>query len=442
MTAVPALIAVVAISVAALACGSRSDPPRGAGGEDVSAAHCRAPYSASSPWNTPIGPVPAYGSPDAIGKAAIGTISSDPTQYTYPVYEVDRPARSQPVRLAGWYSDVSAGGRRLRTTRDATVNIPIPDGAAPAAGSDAQIIVVDRETGDEWGIWRAERTADGTWRGENAYHYNVGWDGVPPRSRADRPFVSRGAGVPYLAGLVRPCELRQGRIEHALAFAYDHASPRHVFPATKSDGKGTVARDLPEGSRLQLDPALSERDIEAWGCIGPCLVIARALQRYGMYVIDNAGRPKIMLEYEGTARWDGLVTSETVSPIPDSAFKLVASCTRVGTPGKDDLRGTPRRDVICGRDGDDRLVGGRGGDVLHGGGGDDVLQGGPGTDRLDGESGRDRLRAGPGPDVLIGGLGRDTVDAADGARDRVFGHRSEDSLRLDRGVDAFEPPAP
>src|SRR5688500_2643415 len=238
MTAVTALIAPAVISVAVLACGSSSNAPRDVGGEDVSAAHCRAPYSASSPWNTPIGPAPAYGSPDTIRKAAIGTISSDPTQYTFPVYEVDSRARRQPVRLAGWYSDVSAGGRRLRTSSETTVNIPIPDGAVPAAGSDAQIIVVDRETGDEWGIWRAERAADGTWRGENAYHYNVGWDGVPPRSRNGGPFLSRGAGVPYLAGLVRPCELRQGRIEHALAFAYDHASPRHVFPATKSDGNG------------------------------------------------------------------------------------------------------------------------------------------------------------------------------------------------------------
>ena len=289
----------------------RPKPKPAAPGDDVSAAHCRAPYSPSSPWNTPIGRSPAYGARDAIRKAAIGTLSSDPTQYTLPVYEVDSRARRVKVRLTGWYSDVSDEGRRLRTSRGVTVDIPLPEGAAPAAGSDAQIVVVDHRTGDEWGMWRAERAADGMWRAENAYHYSVKWDGVPPRSRDGRPFLSRGAGVPYLAGLVRPCELRQGRIEHALAFAYDHASPRYVHPATKSDGNGSVATDLPEGSRLQLDPTLRQRDIEAWGCRGPCLVIARALQRYGMYVIDNAGRPKVMLEYEGTARWGGIVTSET-----------------------------------------------------------------------------------------------------------------------------------
>src|SRR5215217_454447 len=163
MTAALARIAMATVGLAALASGGCDNAPRDVGGKDVSGAHCRPPYSASSPWNTPIGPSPAYGRRDAIGKAEIGTITSDPTQYTFPVYEVDSRARRRALRLAGWYSDVSADGRRLRTRRGTTVNIPIPDEAAPAAGSDAQLIVVDRETGDEWGIWRAERAEDGTW---------------------------------------------------------------------------------------------------------------------------------------------------------------------------------------------------------------------------------------------------------------------------------------
>jgi hypothetical protein len=42
-----------------------------------------------------------------------------------------------------------------------------------------------------------------------------------------------------------------------------------------------------------------------------------------MYVVDNSGREKIMVEYSGTARWDGLLTSRTVSPIRLDAFKLL-----------------------------------------------------------------------------------------------------------------------
>jgi hypothetical protein len=194
----------------------------------------------------------------------------------------------------------------------------------PAAGSDAQVVIVDRATGDEWGAWQFRRSG-GALSAQNAYHYNVRWNGVPPRADDGTPFGSRGAGVPYLAGLVRPCEIANGRIAHALAFAYDGPSPAHVYPATKSDGSRTGPGALPEGTRLQLDPSLGAARIRGWGCRGACLVVARALQRYGMYVVDNSGRPKVLFEYAGTARWRGAIHAGTVSPIPLSAFRVLAT---------------------------------------------------------------------------------------------------------------------
>jgi hypothetical protein len=80
---------------------------------------------------------------------------------------------------------------------------------------------------------------------------------------------------------------------------------------------------MPEGARLQLDPTISETEIQSWGCTGPCLTIAKALQTYGMYIIDNSGRPKMMMEYEATAGWNGLVNSRTPNPIPLNRFKLI-----------------------------------------------------------------------------------------------------------------------
>jgi hypothetical protein len=96
-----------------------------------------------------------------------------------------------------------------------------------------------------------------------------------------------------------------------------------VHPATKSDGAGSGPGALPEGTRLQLDPSLSTARIRSWGCKGACLTAARALQRYGMFVIDNSGRPKVMFEYAGTARWHGVIHAGTVSPIPLSAFNVL-----------------------------------------------------------------------------------------------------------------------
>jgi hypothetical protein len=290
---------------------------RGAPGA-AAAGSCARPYSPASPWNTPI----AAGARRVDGLRLSGPLTSDPTQYTYPLYRVrgDTPRRT--LRVDGVYSNVTDGGRRLSLARRVSVRIPIPGGVKAAAGSDAQVVLVNPGTGDEWGAWQLRPEGDG-FRAQNAYHYNPRWSAVPPRTADGRPFGSRGAGVPYLAGLVRPCEIARGRIDHALAFAYDSPSPAHVYPATKSDGTGSGPGALPEGTRLQLDPSLSAARIRSWGCRRACFAVARALQRYGMFVIDASGRPKVMFEYTGTARWRGVVHASTVSPIPLAALRVV-----------------------------------------------------------------------------------------------------------------------
>jgi hypothetical protein len=291
---------------------------------DGRAASCERPYAASSPWNTPI----ADGAETEAPVGLDGTLTSDPTQYTYPVYVADRSTPRVAVRTTGWFSNVVEGGGRLENVRRGTARIPIPAGAEPADGSDAQMIVLDPETGDEWGASNLERQSDGGWVAWNAYHYNTRWSGVPPLDSVGDPFFLRGAGVPYLTGLVRPCEIAAGHIDHALAFAYDSPSSAFVPPASKSDGDAAPGTAMPEGTRLQLDPMLSDADLEELGCTGPCRTIARALQRYGMYVIDVSGRPKVILEYEGTARWNGTVTETTVSPIPLGSFRVVRADER------------------------------------------------------------------------------------------------------------------
>lgn len=92
--------------------------------------------------------------------------------------------------------------------------------------------------------------------------------------------------------------------------------------------------------------------------------------------------------------------------------------TIVGTAGKDNLRGTKKKDVIAagaGADKVDALAGkdvvcGEGGNDKLGGGPDaDVLVGGPGKDLLKGAGGADKMLGGPGADTLLGGPGRDSA---------------------------------
>jgi Ca2+-binding RTX toxin-like protein len=99
-----------------------------------------------------------------------------------------------------------------------------------------------------------------------------------------------------------------------------------------------------------------------------------------------------------------------------------------GTPGDDNLVGTPVADIIAGfagsdhltgLDGNDVLIGGPDGDVLSGLAGDDLLTGDAGNDELLGGDGRDTLSGGPGEDILEGNAGADLLVGGPGA-DRFF----------------------
>lgn len=282
---------------------------------------CPRPYSAASPWNTPIGPQPDYDPLSSVFTAAFsGDLASDPTQYTMPVYAVDAFTPQRTIVLSGVFSEV-VDDTQIVNQRQGSVQVPLPDNAVAGAGDDGQIILWNRQTGDEWGFSDATPKGNGSWSASNGYHYHTSWDGVPPVGAPH--FSSRGAGVPFLAGLVRPCEITRGQIDHALAFAYNFPTAEFVPPATKSDGSSLGLPYLPEGARLQLDPGLTDAQIRAWGCANACLTIAHAMQQYGFIVIDKSNRPKIFVEYEATAQWNGLVENDTITHIPYTAFKVL-----------------------------------------------------------------------------------------------------------------------
>ena len=152
-----ALVAVAATAIATAACGggdggparTQTDdgtltvPPAADAAQATDAAGCRRPYSDDSPWNTPIPDAPKYLDRD-IGIR--GELTSSPEQYTYPVYYVSSATPRRAVTLSGWFSNVVDGGKRLVNQRAGTAELPIPDAAEAAAGSDAQIILIDPTT--------------------------------------------------------------------------------------------------------------------------------------------------------------------------------------------------------------------------------------------------------------------------------------------------------
>jgi hypothetical protein len=286
------------------------------------------PFDVGGPWNSPIpANVAVLPNSSTYVNAIVNNnmpLTSDPDQYAIPVYYFNSQTPRRTVRFSGSFGAYDGGdSSRVSPGYGAAVaNVPIPDAAVQSPGTDGQIVFWDPATGVEWSFWQFARTASGSYVATNGVRYSTNAGNM---GRFADGKAGRGAGTPYSAGLVRGWELAQGRIDHALAFAYSSPSAGIVYPAAKSDGGGVTGVDAPEGTRLQLDPSLTEADFQAWGLAPEAKVIARAMQRYGMYVIDNSGSSKIYLEDRLTANWPAAVTRNLTAKIPLSKFRAVAA---------------------------------------------------------------------------------------------------------------------
>jgi len=282
------------------------------------------PYSADSPWNTPLPANPQVHSRSAEWINRIAFVSIDPTQYSYPVYFANESAPVWTITCTGAakvYKGTSASDAPNKR-----FTVRLPSDFTVSAGSDGQIIAVDLTNGDELDLWQV-RNVNRTARTATASNGSLLVGGMYGKGTTHPTvYASRGAGVPYYAGLIRPHEIAAGRIPHALVVGCNSVGPQHVYPATKSDGPTNGG--IPEGSRIFLDPSVNldqVRDSQNRALTATGKIVARALQEFGAYVIDYAGNTgKIYAEYEATAHWNGSLPNSVVNRIPSNLLRVVA----------------------------------------------------------------------------------------------------------------------
>jgi len=249
-------------------------------------------FAASSPFNTPIGPDVRI-DPRSRAMVAIlagrGYATAQIYADTPPVYEAT-PATPR---------------RRISCTRPwGTCDlerrpVPVPQGAMPSHGYDASMVVIDRAAEKVYEFWRYDPGA-GTagWGAVLPLHGN----GTGKRRTSPGQHGATGAGISRLAGVIRTHEVRQGRIEHALAGPTGFSCKNsYRYPAVKTDGWSTHAGCIPEGARVQLDPSVDCAglpDAQPWE-----VMVCRALQEYGWYNIDNgnAGVKGFGIQFENPA---------------------------------------------------------------------------------------------------------------------------------------------
>jgi hypothetical protein len=301
----PTLIiaSVAGLSVAAPAAAEELRPGCApAGGRFTSASHpgsCWRPFAPTNAFNVRLRPkdprvVPnssrivsrlnAFGRP---GPLQYGPGDDGQGFGEKPIY-FSRP--SDPAYTVRLSEDRRDGGTwGVNGLHGATVRVP--EGAAPSPGSDHHMIVVDQEAGWSYELWRVQGRLRGggelraTW-GTRTRHDGDGV-GVTPGS-------SSASGLSILGGIVRPEELLEGDIPHALYLSAHCTNGSAVAPATVggSDAENACSRrGLPDadapalGQRLQL--GYTDEQIAGMRIPNHSKVLLRAMARYGLILMDT-----------------------------------------------------------------------------------------------------------------------------------------------------------
>lgn len=239
-------------------------------------------YPGSTAWSQP---VPSDAATDAASKRWVDYIIERQSQrskdgpflairrYAVPVWVGSSKDPVMKITACRSYPCRNVAGTRLR----------VPRGAKADLGTDGHMVLVDQRREIAYDLFKAQKNGN-TWSGAG---------GGRTRYRTSRSATGRRSGATaahsaLLAGLIRPQEIRRGRIDHALqATIPGIGSGEPRCPAVANVPTTDDPDAPPEGTRFQLSPSVNVGELEVPRIVR---VIARALQRYGMIVVDNGGQ--------------------------------------------------------------------------------------------------------------------------------------------------------
>lgn len=272
------------------------------------------PFASSSVWNMPIDAAAAIDEHSSEMIATMYNGHSDNKIYinvdwwTIPLYYVHSGMPTRTVTC------VNCGPGYATTLR-------VPDTAQSDPTTDGLMSIIDLDLKRSYELFQAERVNESTWAATSGFSFDLTGSGIQAISSTSTS--PRGAGMSVTGGIIRREEIIQGVIPHALAMAYDYPKKGYfVYPASAEDGRSEEEYAIPEGARIQLDP---EVDIDSLGLSRAGKIIARALQEYGAYIVDNADGIAIYAEgrYAKDVSWEGVLANEDVIGIPLSSLRVL-----------------------------------------------------------------------------------------------------------------------
>jgi hypothetical protein len=233
--------------------------------------------------------------------------------YTYPVYK-SSDAGGQTAQVS-----VSAGNWRNGI-------VPWNPSWTIPAGTDAQIIILDEATGVEYNgfnlryVGSPPRLLSRDGNTARLSRVTASLDGdtnSPPgdfRTKTNGFTPSRGCGIQYLAMLIRPEEIAQGKIYHALSCVMRRSGFAFFSnPATKGERfpGNDLNQGVPQGTRFYLNITDAEIDahVASWPSGVPTStrntmrIVLKAMQEYGCIASDQGGDNHIQFQHDDSTDW-------------------------------------------------------------------------------------------------------------------------------------------
>lgn len=231
-------------------------------------------------------------------------------------------------------ADASTPMRMFATTADFFepdcdhVPVPVPangnlegeTGYECTTDGDCHLIVHDRSAGKLYEMWRANITGgtfDGgclaVWDTKATYGESL---------RGEQCTSADAAGFPIAPLLFTADEVAAGEIAHAIRFILPNNRIRrgYVRPATHGTNTTGGATAPPYGVHFRLR---ADYPVDSLPSVG-ARVIARAMQKYGMYHADGGNIALTgQTDRYTTAKWDGLLEPQDLAALKVEDFEVI-----------------------------------------------------------------------------------------------------------------------
>jgi serine/threonine-protein kinase len=199
-------------------------------------------------------------------------------------------------------------------------NVEGETGYACTGNGDCHLIVYDGDAGMLYEMWRANISGStfyggclAAWNTRMAYTDTL---------RGDQCTSADAAGFPISALLFTADEVKAGEIKHAIRFILPNNRVKRGFvrPATHGTDTtgGTNAPAYGVHFRLRADYPVDSLPSEG------AKVVARALQKYGMYHADGGNIALTgQSDRHTTAKWTGLLTPQALAALNVEDFEVI-----------------------------------------------------------------------------------------------------------------------